>query len=260
MGTFVDARRSTGLQSDRRWVTQFALSLLATVLLGVIGPVAGQSAATAATLHPAEAQGSVVELVQQYLSALGVAGSKFSKVEAALRALGPSATRAQVLAAVAPLGSVLAPIEALPAAPPPTTLEALGQPGKELSHDSTYQTTEDGARLDVGAKLYPNGFQVAVDDFATLTWPTHDRYTSLLAQLGEDELGKNYGGVVTVSFYGSLNTQIPFYDQGKLVLRATVPTNGFISLNLPLTHLSEVHMSFSAQGYNVIDVVNDQLS
>ncbi len=89
------------------------------------------------------------------------AGSKFLKVEAALRALGPSATGAQVLAAVAPLGPALAPIEALLTAPPPTTLEALGQPGMELHHDSTYQTTEEGARLDVGANLYPVGFQVA---------------------------------------------------------------------------------------------------
>ncbi len=84
-----------------------------------------------------------------------------------------------------------------------------------------------------------------------MTWPTHDRYTSLSAQIGEDELGKSYGGVVTVSFYGSLNRLIPFYDRGKLVLSATIPTKGFISLNLPLTHLSEVPDELlRAQGYN----------
>ena len=154
----------------------------------------------------------------------------------------------------------LAPIEALLAAPPPTTLEALGRPGRELSHDSTYQTTEAGARLDVGATLYPNGFQVPVDDFAMLTWPTHDGYRGLSAQIGEDELGKRHGGVVTISFYGSHTTLIPFYDRGKLVLSATIPMTGFISLSLPLAHLSDFRMSFSAEGYNVIDVVNDHLS
>jgi hypothetical protein len=70
----------------------------------------------------------------------------------------------------------------------------------------------------------------------------------------------SYGGVVTIAFYGSLNTQIPFYDQGKLVLRATVPAKRFMSLSLPITHLSEVQMSFSAEGYNVVDIVNDHLS
>jgi hypothetical protein len=250
----VHIRRLAEVAANRCRIISVATGLL---LIGGVLP-GGASAAASTAPHSAAAQ--TVQLVEEYLSALEPAGNEFSKVEAALKALGPSATRAQVLFAVAPLGPALAPIEALLTAPPPPTLEALGQPGKELSHDSTYQTTEAGARLDVGAKLYPNGFQVAVGDSATLTWPTHDWYTNLSAQLGEDELGKYYGGVVIVAFYGSLNTQIPFYDQGKLVLRATVPSKGFISLSLPLTHLSQVRMSFSSQGYNVIDVVNDHLS
>ena len=102
----------------------------------------------------AAAQTSTVQLVQAYLSALGPAGNKLSKVEAALKALGPSATRAQVLAAVAPLGPVLAPIEALLAAPPPTTLEALGEP--EIRGNEDYSIGRpDGAHLDVAARFTP---------------------------------------------------------------------------------------------------------
>jgi hypothetical protein len=33
-----------------------------------------------------------------------------------------------------------------------------------------------------------------------------------------------------------------------------------MSLILPLTHLSQIRMSFSALGYNVVHVVNDHLS
>ena len=45
--------------------------------------------ASAATVHPASPQSSSVRLVQQYLSATGMAGSNLSKVEAALKAFGP---------------------------------------------------------------------------------------------------------------------------------------------------------------------------
>jgi hypothetical protein len=65
---------------------------------------------------------------------------------------------------------------------------------------------------------------------------------------------------VTLFFRGSLNTLIPFYDQGKLVLLATIPTTGFLSVSLPLTHLLKVQMSFSVSTYGVIDIVNDRLS
>jgi hypothetical protein len=165
----VHRRSSTGLQSNRGRATQGAVGLPAFVLLGLLGLIGGSPAA--ATVHPAKAQGSAV--VQQYLTALGVAGSKLSKVEATLRALGPSATRAQVLVAASPFGPALAPIEALLTAPPPTTLEALDPPESQIG-GTGYRTTEEGAHLDVGGRLYPNGFQVDLGEgSARLTWPTH---------------------------------------------------------------------------------------
>ncbi len=109
-------------------------------------------------------------------------GSKVLKVEVALKALGPSATRAQVRAAVAPLGPALAPIEVFLTAPPPTTLEALGQQVSFGENATTYRTTAQGARRDVGGKLYPSGFQVnAADLSVTLIWPTHDRYNEAVS-------------------------------------------------------------------------------
>ncbi len=228
----------------RQWAVCLGLALLVLAPLGVVVPIGGLLAG-AATLHPVAAQTSAVQLVQKYLSALGPAGIKLSKVEAALKALGPTATRAQVLAAVAPLGPALAPIEALLAAPPPTTLEALGHQQGPLGYDATYRTTGQGARLDVGGKLYPNGFQVDMLSYATLIWPTHDRYATLSAQLGTDGLDRNKGALVTVSFDDSTNTSIPFFDGGKLVFAASVPATGFISLSVPLAHIPEVKMLFS---------------
>jgi hypothetical protein len=75
-------------------------------------------------------------------------------------------------------------------------------------------------------------------------------------------LDRNTGVEVKVSFDDSTNTSIPFYDQGKLVYQASVPTTGFISLNVPLAHLSELKMLFSVDvaGGGVVDVVNDRLS
>ncbi len=162
--------RSAGLERTRRWATGLLASLVVLVACG--GPPAA-----AASLQSGGTQTfAVQQLVQQYLSVLGPADTKFSRVEGALKALGPSATRTQVLAAAAPLGPVLAPIEALLAAPPPTTLEALGQP-QSLGYEAKYRTTGEGAHLDIGGKLYPNGFQVDSGTFAMLNWPTRDRYT-----------------------------------------------------------------------------------
>ena len=120
-------RRSSGLATRARAVTQ-AVALFA--LLGTLVLNSGASTAAAAMvqLRPASLQTTATQLAEEYLGALGPAGSKFLKVEAALKALGPFATGPPVLAAVAPLGAALAPIEALLSAPPPTTLEALATP------------------------------------------------------------------------------------------------------------------------------------
>ena len=64
--------------------------------------------------------------------------------------------------------------------------------------------------------------------------------------------------MATVSFVDSTYTPIPFTDRGKLVFSASVPTTGFLSVTVPLAHLSEVRM-LVGQG-DVVDVVNDRLS
>jgi hypothetical protein len=185
-----------------------------------------------------------------------------SKVEAALKALGSSPTRAQVLGATAPLGPALAPIETLLAAPLPTILEAPWAPAGTVGNDGTYRTTGQGARYDVGGKPYPSGFQVDLLSFATLVWPTRKRYKSLSAELGEDGLDTNTGVEVKISLDDSTNTSIPFFDGGKLVYQARVLTRSFISLNVPLAHLSKLKMLFivGVAGGGVVDVVNDRLS
>ena len=171
-GASVHIRRTTGMVASRGRIIRVTVGLL---LLGGIVPGVATTAA-AAQLRLATGQTTAAQLAQEYLSALAPAGGKFVKVEAALKALGPSATTAQVLATVAPLGHALAPIEALLATPPPTTLEALGEQVSFGEDTTTYRTTGQGARLDVGGKLYPNGFQVNTGNGGvTLMWPAHDR-------------------------------------------------------------------------------------
>ena len=124
---------------------------------------------------------------------------------------------------------------------------------------TTYQTTGQGARLDVGGRLCPNGFQVNTGDGSVaLMWPTHDRYTTLSAQIGMDGLTTSTSSVATFFFVDSTNTRIPF-THGKLVFSASVPATGFLSVTMPIAHLSEVLMSVSGRG-DVVDVVNDHLS
>jgi hypothetical protein len=80
--------------------------------------------------------------------------------------------------------------------------------------------------------------------------------------LGDDGLDTNTGVEVKISFDDSTNTSIPFFDGGKLVYQARVLTRSFISLNVPLAHLSKLKMLFivGVAGGGVVDVVNDRLS
>jgi hypothetical protein len=241
-----------------------AVCILPLIPPALVVPSGGMAAA--ATVQPAGPHSDAVQLVQQYLLDLGVARNKLSKTEVALKALGPSATRAQVLATVTPLGPVLAPIEALLAAPPPTTLEALGEQIHSGFEATTYRTTDEGAHLDVGGRLYPNGFQVNMGlGVLLLSWPTHNRYTSLSAQVGMDGLNSNTGAVASISFDDPTSTRIPFFDKGKLVFQANVPTTGLLSVNVPVAHESELQIRFRLTAPHegdtgVVDVVNDHLS
>ena len=252
--------RSRGLLRNRRRTIGLTVGLL--VPLGVLVPVGPLSTASAATRHPAGTQSSTVQLVQAYLSVLGPAGNKLSKVEAALKALGPSATRAQVLAAVAPLGPALAPVEALLNAPTPTTLEALPKPvtGDE---DSSIRSTLDGAHLDVGGRLYPHGFQVSFLEIVEYSWQLHARYTTLSAQVGMDARYSGQGGV-RMYVEDSTNTEIPFTYKGKLVMNAVIPTSGLVPVTVNVAHESEVQLEFGGGlprlSEGVVDVVNDQLT
>ena len=78
--------RGIGDRAASRAIALFALGLFA---------VNGGASTPAAAVQSSSAQTGAVQLVQEYLAALGSAGSNLSKVEAALKASGPSATTAQ---------------------------------------------------------------------------------------------------------------------------------------------------------------------
>lgn len=255
-------RRSSGLPENWARAVSRVLTLFALVGTFVLNGGASTVAAAAAQLRLATAQTTATQLVEEYLSGLGLAGNRLSTVEATLKELGPSATRAQVLAAVAPLGPALAPIEALLTVPPPTTLEALPKPVTN-SGDASIRSTLDGAHLDVGGKLYLDGFQINFLGFANYIWQLHGRYTTLSAQVGMDARYSGKGGV-TVSFDDSTNTAIPFTYQGKLVFRAIIPTTGLVSLSVNVAHESEVDLWLAGGvprlSNGAVDVVNDRLT
>jgi hypothetical protein len=251
----VHIRRTTGIGANRRRIISVAVGPL--LLVGFVQ--GGASVAAAAVPHSAATQTSAVQLVQQYLSALGLAGSKLSKVEIALKALGSSVTRAQVLVAVASLGLLWPPSKHCW---PPllrrhwrrsasrnllAMRRNIGPPGKVLISTLVASCTR-------------NGFQVDSGTFAMLNWPTHDRYASLSAQIGMDGLNTNKSVAVSVSFRDSTNTAIPFFDHGKLVFQATVPMAGLVSVSVPVAHESAVRIVFSTNYGSVVDVVNDRLS
>jgi hypothetical protein len=251
---------SSGVLRDRRRARGVGLGILA-----ALTAVGGFSTAAEATRPIAAAQSSTVQLVQAYLAALGPAGSRLSKVEVALKALGPSATRAQVLAAVASLGPALAPIEALLTAPPPTTLEALGQPQIVGNKPQLpYRTVAEGAHLDVGSTLYPNGFQIRTSEALTkVTWHLHARYTTLSFQIGVDALSEppDSGAYITLS--DGTGTAMPITYQGKLVLGALIQNDTHLeSVTLDVAHESDVQLGFRSfyEGFPVLDVVNDRLT
>ena len=106
-------RRSSGLAGLWARAVRRTLALFAVLGTFVLNGGASTAAASTVQIRPATQQTTAIQLVQAYLTALVPAGSKFLKVEAALKALPSSATRAQVLAVVAPLGPALASIEAL---------------------------------------------------------------------------------------------------------------------------------------------------
>ncbi len=231
-------------------------ALLAAAPLGLAALVASTTPALASP-----APTPATQLAQKYLSALAPAGRQISKVEAALKALGPSTTASQVRAAVAALGPAIAPVEALLTAPPPTTLEALGQPQIEgPASKLPYRAAYQGAHLYVGNTLYPNGFQWAASSSTdALVWQLHGRYTTLSFQLGVDqfpEQGSEQGIVVL----DSTGTYLPLTYQGKLVLEADVTPGGLRSFTVNVAHESEVKLALVLGGSGMLDVVNDRLT
>ena len=52
----------------------------------------------------------------------------------------------------------------------------------------------------------------------------------------------------------------PLLTRGKLVIPATIPKTGLVSLSLPLAHYQGSGSAFAAEGDSVIDVINDHLS
>jgi hypothetical protein len=229
-------------------------------------------------LASAQPSASGADLAQQYLSALGPAGTAISTAEAKLKSLPITATVAQVKAVVAALPRALGPLETLTqgGAPSPTgtSLESLGKPTIVGEHGATcngYTTPASGAHLVVDGSEYQDGFQmiglqICNERYAGYTWQIPKKYTSFTAQVGYDL--NNSCGESWVKFLGNGSTPLPFTSNGRLRESLTIPATGLasVSVNLTLQTQLTVQVYFGCywdsalQGASHVDIVNDVLS
>jgi hypothetical protein len=224
-------------------------------------------------LASAQSSTSGATLAQQYLSALGPAGTAISTAEAKLKALPITASVAQVKAVVAPLPKALGPLEALiqSSGPSPTgtSLESLGKPtilGQYGVKCNVYSTSASGGRLVVDGTKYQNGFQMTapitcIEFNAQYTWKIGTKYTSLKAQVGYDVSNSCTGSYIR--FLGNSGEHLPFVSNGRIVGAVSIPATGLASVSVNLTHQAQltVQLIFTCHtDVSNVDVVNDQLS
>ena len=194
-------------------------------------PASGIATASvvAASEQPATSSaGAANPLVQQWLAVLGPLGQHFASIESELKALKPTATDAQVEAAVAPVAGLLGPVEALSSAPQATALESLGPPseGFEVAATATncysYRTAAQGVDLEMGGQDFTHGFQVGVNDGCrgawSWAWHIAGMYRTFSASIG---LGLGNTGVAMLSFLGANGKPLQFSADGRAV--NTVP-------------------------------------
>ena len=137
-------------------------------------PTTNDAGATA-VLQKANSQTAPAELAREYLAALAPAGAQITKAEAALKALPPTATMAQVQAIVAPLRNPLVPLYRLQglsatAVPPGpasggTSLEALGRP----THTGNGNGSESGSASPLLSSLIVD-FRTFAAGLVKATW------------------------------------------------------------------------------------------
>jgi hypothetical protein len=217
-------------------------------------------------------------LAQQYLSALGPAGTAISTAEAKLKALAITATVAQVKAVVAPLPKALGPLETLTqgggSSPTGPSLQSLGKPTIEGTSDAAchaYSTPASGGHLIVEGIEYEDGFQISTSctgggEYGDYTWEIGTKYTSLKVQVGYDLSNSSLGS--TIRFLGNHGEYLPFVSNGRIVEAMRLPAKGLASVSVNLTQQSQltvriIYDSFCDAGTcaaSAIDLVNDTLS
>ena len=222
-------------------------------------------------LASAQPSTSGADLAQQYLAALGPAGTAISTAEAKLKALPITVSVAQVQAVVAPLPNALGPLEALvkSSAPGPkgTSLESLGTPTINPACNS-YTTPALGGQLIVNNTPYRDGFQMIASKpckkneyGAQYTWQIGTKDTDLTAQFGYD-LSNSCGGVY-IRFLGNNGERLPLKFNGRFTeavgIRKVLQS---VSVNLAnqtqLTVQIVLNINYVCASY--VDILNDQLS
>ncbi len=258
-----------GIPSESSWPHRArALCLVGTMALVVPGLLW-----SGGLLASAQSSASGANLAQQYLSALGPAGTAISNAEAKLKALPITASLAQVEAVVTPLPKALGPLEALiqSSAPSPTgtSLQSLGKPtilGQYGVKCNVYTTPASGGRLVVDGTEYKNGFQMTapitcIEFNAQYTWKIGTKYTSLKAQVGYDVSNACTGS--SIRFLGNSGARLPFTSNGRLTETMSIPAAGLASVSVNLAHQVQLTVQILFKCHtdvSNIDVVNDQLS
>ena len=255
-----------GIPSKSPWLHRArALCLVGTMALLIPGFLWGGD-----LLASAQPSTSGADLAQQYLAALGPAGTAISTAETQLKALPITASVAQVKAVVASLPTALGPLEALvkSGAPSPkgTSLESLGTPTTKPACNS-YTTPALGGQLIVNNTPYRDGFQMIApkpcennENGAQYTWQIGTKYTDLTAQFGYDL--SDSCGEVYIRFLGNNGERLPFKFNGQFTeavgIRKVLQS---VSVNLAnQTQLTVQIVLNNGPCASYVDIVNDQLS
>jgi hypothetical protein len=220
----------------------------------------------------AQSSTSGADLAQQYLSALGPAGTAIATAEAKLKALPITASVTQVKAVVAPLPEALGPLETLTqgggSSPTGPSLQSLGKPIIDGNYDSQchrYSTPASGAHLIVDGTEYQDGFQVNTSctgdgAYGDYTWEIGAKYTSLKVQVGYDLSNSCVGSAMR--FLGNRGEYLPFVSNGKMMEAIGIQARGLVSMNVSITQQTQLTLRIipNCNQDSIVDFVNDTLS
>ncbi len=253
-----------GISSRFSWLRPArALCLVGTMALLIPGVLWGGD-----LLASAQPSTSGADLAQQYLAALGPAGTAISTAETKLKALPITASVAQVQAVVASLPKALGPLEALiktsGPSPTETTLQSLGNPTMKFCE----QVTRGAVRYSIGpvafnGKIYQNvlGFAAGSGCYMTSwvawTWELPSNSKSLTATVAISPTSPH---PETLWFNGSTG-RIPFTENGKVVNSANIHSTSFVSISISLVgqRFLTVQLSSTGFGMGTVDFVTNHL-